>query len=368
MNAKESFVSTLVGTPAERIEDLRLLRGQGQYLDDLHRERMLHAAILRSPVPHGRILRVDGSAAMMYPGVRAVYTAADLGPSVPRIPMRLEPLPALKPFEQPVIAKDKVRYVGEPIAMLIADTPELAEDALDAIIAEIEPLPAVVDRENADAAGVFLFEAAADTDDPKPRTAKTNTNCAFTFLGVRGDADAAFAAAPYARKERFHVHRHTAMTMEMRGLLAEWDSARGRLTVHGASKVSFDNRRYLAAMLGLAEDSIDMIEVDVGGAFGVRGEFYPEDFLIPFAARRLGRPVKWAEDRREHLLAANHARDAECELEIACSREGRIWVARPRPHQYRRVHPHQRLHGIAQHRAGFRRALLDRACEIRGCR
>ena len=141
---------------------------------------------------------------------------------------------------------------------------------------------------------------------------------------VRGDADAAFRNAPYVRRERFAVQRHTAVTMELRGLLAEWDADQRRLTVSGAAKLPFFTRRVLAKMMSLPEDAVVMVENDVGGGFGVRGEFYPEDFLIPFAARRLGRPVKWIEDRREHLMATNHAREVDCDVEIACRRDGKI--------------------------------------------
>src|SRR5206468_6578228 len=140
----------------------------------------------------------------------------------------------------------------------------------------------------------------------------------------KGDADAAFEDAPYTRRERFSVQRFSAVTMEPRGLLAEWDAAKGHLTVSGMTKVVFHNRRILAKQLALPEDAISMIEADVGGGFGVRGEFYPEDFLIPFAARKLNRAVKWIEDRREHLLGTNHAREVDCELEIACERDGTI--------------------------------------------
>jgi carbon-monoxide dehydrogenase large subunit len=137
-----------------------------------------------------------------------------------------------------------------------------------------------------------------------------------------GDADAAFAKAEYRRKEKFACHRLTGLPLETRGQIAEWDA--GRLTVFGATKVLFFNRRILAPMLGVTEADIDMIEVDVGGGFGVKGEFYPEDFLVPFAARLLGRPVKWIEDRREHLVATNHSREVDCEIEIACRRDGTI--------------------------------------------
>ena len=143
-----------------------------------------------------------------------------------------------------------------------------------------------------------------------------------------GDADAAFAKAEYTRKETFRCHRLTGLPLETRGQISEWDAAKKRLTVFGATKVLFFNRRTLAPMLGVTEADIDMIEVDVGGGFGVKGEFYPEDFLIPFAARLVGRPVKWIEDRREHLIATNHSREVDCELEIACKRDGTILAMR----------------------------------------
>jgi aerobic carbon-monoxide dehydrogenase large subunit len=301
--------NAFVGSPVERIEDPRLLKGRGQYVDDLTRDGLLHAVILRSAAAHGRIRAIDTAAARARGGVVAVITAAEIGASVPTIPLRQEPLPALVQYQQPVIAHRKVRYVGEPIAVVVAESAALAEDALEAIAVDIEPLPAVADRARARKGDILLFE-------------ESGSNLASTITALRGDVETAFRDAPYVRRERFKVQRHSAVPMEPRGLLAEW--ADGRLTVCGAAKVAFPNRRILAKMLGLPELSIHMLEFDVGGGFGTRGEFYPEDFLIPFAARLTGRPVKWIEDRRENLLAGNHARDAECRLEIACARDGTI--------------------------------------------
>jgi carbon-monoxide dehydrogenase large subunit len=303
-----------VGKPIERIEDLRLLRGRGQYVDDLHRDGMLHAAILRSSVPHGLIKQIDFKKARAMPGVRAIFTAADIakhGGTVPTVPLRLLPLPELVPFEQPVIAQDKVRYVGEPLAVIVADSLAQAEDAADAIELDIETLPPVPDRHVSGTDESPLFEAHG-------------TNRAMKYTATKGDADAAFASAPYVRRERFSVQRHTAVCMEPRGVLAVWDGAKTKLTVMGAAKVPFQSRRTIAKNMDLPEDCIDMIEGDVGGGFGVRGEFYPEDFLIPWTARKLGRPIKWIEDRRENLLAANHSREMDCELEIACEKDGTI--------------------------------------------
>ena len=304
-------VNSLIGSPIERLEDLRFLRGRGEYVDDLARPGLLHAAILRSSVAHGRIRGVDVAAARALAGVQYVITAKEIGNPVPRVPMRLQPLPDFEPFAQPVMAETKVRYVGEALALVLAETPGIAEDALGLIEVDIEPLPAVADRHASAKNESLLFE-------------ETGGNRAITFRAVRGDAAAAFAGAPYVRRECFRTQRHMALPMEPRGLLAEWDAGRGRLTVYGAAKVLFFNRRTLAKQMGLSEGAIELIENDVGGGFGARGEFYPEDFLIPFAARFSGRPVKWTEDRREHLMCVNHAREAECDVEIACSRDGSI--------------------------------------------
>jgi len=304
-------VNAFVGQPIERLEDFRFVRGRGQYVDDLARKDMLHAAILRSAVAHGRIRNIDISHARKIPGVHSVITAADLGDSIPLVPMRLQPMPEFEAFGQPVMACDKVRYVGEALAMVLADSAGIAEDALGAIEVDIEPLPAIATWQSAAKNETLLFE-------------NKGSNVTMKFRAVLGDADAAFKNAPYTRRERFSTQRHTALPMEPRGLLAEWDAASGRLTLSGAAKVLFANRRILAKQLGLAVDAIDMVEYDVGGSFGARGEFYPEDFLIPFATRHVGRPVKWTEDRREHLMCMNHAREAACDVEIACARDGTI--------------------------------------------
>ena len=308
MNLK---AAPLIGQPVDRAEDLRFLKGAGKFVDDLKREGMLHAVLLRSGVAHGRIRALDASAARALDGVHAVITAAEIGENVPVIPLRLANLPEFKAYFQPVIAKDKVRYVGEPLAVVVAETPALAEDALGAIDVDIERLPAVPDRHAAARDQSLLFEASG-------------SNRAVRYSVAFGDADAAFAKAEYSRRESFRCHRLTGLPLETRGLIAEWDASASRLIIFGASKVLFFNRRVLAPMLGLAESAIDMIEPDVGGGFGVRGEFYPEDFLIPFAARHIGRPVKWIEDRREHLMATNHSREVDCEIEIACRRDGVI--------------------------------------------
>jgi len=301
----------LIGSAVPRVEDLRFLRGRGQFIDDIVREGQLHAVILRSPIAHGRIRAIDTGTALGLPGVHAIIIAADLPRPIPTVNIRLQPMPSLVPFHQPVLASDKVRYVGEPVALVLAESVGLAEDAAALINLDIEALPAVTDRHASCADKTLLFEAHG-------------TNLAVKYTAFLGDAEAAFRNAPYVRREKFRVHRHAAVPMEPRGLLAEWDASKRRLTVNGAAKVAFFNRRMLAEKMGLSEDDVDLVENDVGGGFGARGEFYPEDFLIPFAARFTGRPVKWTEDRRENLVASQHARDADCEMEIACARDGTI--------------------------------------------
>jgi carbon-monoxide dehydrogenase large subunit len=314
--------NTFIGTPMERREDLRFLRGRGEYVDDVAVPGLLHAVILRSSVAHGRLISIDASAALKLPGVHAVITAADMAGSEggpPIVPMRLQPLPEFKPFEQPVIAHGKVRYVGEPMAVVLATSVGIGEDALDLIAVEIEDLPAVADWQTAARNESILFD-------------KQGTNRSLVFEARKGDADAAFANAPYVRRERLRTGRHYGLTMEPRGVMATWDDANGKLTVYGAAKVPFFNRRILAAQIKLPVEQIEMIENDVGGGYGARGEFYPEDFLIPFAARHVGRPVKWIEDRRENLMTMNHAREEECDLEVACTRDGTILAIRGEVH------------------------------------
>ncbi|MFL6797532.1 MAG: xanthine dehydrogenase family protein molybdopterin-binding subunit [Xanthobacteraceae bacterium] len=308
---------TLVGQAVERAEDVRFLKGAGSFVDDLQRAGMVHAAILRSAVAHGRIRHLDTSGARAMAGVHAVVAAGDIAEKVPRIPLRLANLPEFQPFLQPVIAQHRVRYVGEPLAVVVADSAALAADALEQIDVEIDALPPVAAWNAAVSSAGLLFES-------------TGSNRAVRYQVSLGDAEAAFARADYVRRETFRCHRLTALPLETRGLIAEWDRSNSRLTVLGACKVLFFNRRALAPMLGIDETAIDMIEPDIGGGFGVRGEFYPEDFLIPFVARLVGRPVKWIEDRHEHLMATNHSREVDCELQIACSREGLILGLRGR--------------------------------------
>jgi carbon-monoxide dehydrogenase large subunit len=268
-------------------------------------------AVLRSAQAHARIVSIDIAAARSSPGVVDAFSTSDLGSELPEIPLRLAPFPGFERFLQPPLAGSKVRYVGEPVAVVVAEDRYRAEDALAKIVVGYEPLPAIVDPEAAAGSKTLIHEAAG-------------ANVASGYRVARGDVDAAFARADYRRAETFRMHRQTALPLETRGLVASFDVKTRRLRLWGATKVTYFNRRQLAAAFGLAETEVELIEVDVGGGFGVRGELYPEDYLVPIASRRCGRPVKWIEDRREHLMAANHSREMVCEIEIAAARDGNI--------------------------------------------
>lgn len=303
-------MNSFVGQPLERVEDFRLLRGKGTFVDDLMFEDMLYLAILRSPVAHGRIDRLDLEKARALPGVVAALSAPDFA-ALPVIPVRLAPLPGVERFVQRAIAGDKVRFVGEPVAVVVATTPEIAEDALELIDLEISSLPAVTDWTTASAGRSLLFE-------------EHGGNVAARYKVADGDVEKSFFSADYTRREMFRCHRHTALPMETRGLVATWDETKTCLRLWGSTKVLWYNRKSIAEALGLAPNQVELLATDVGGGFGVRGELYPEDFLVPFVAKMLRRPIKWIEDRREHLMATNHSREMDCDLEIACAQDGRI--------------------------------------------
>ncbi len=307
-----------VGASVPRLEDPRFLTGTGGYVGDLQRHAMLHAHVVRSPHAHARIVSIDSRTARARPGVEAVLTFADLAAGSGPIPIRLTPLSSLLEFLQWPLAHDRVRYVGEPVAVVVAHSRYAAEDAAELVDVVYEPLPAVVH-------GRAALEPGAPVLHDGP-----GTNLAAEFNMVVGDVDAAFVAPDLVIRERFKIQRHTANPLETRGLMAEFDRGRGILTVWGPTKVPHFNRTVLSELLGIGEHLLHFVEADVGGGFGVRGEFYPEDFLIPLLAMRVGRPVQWIEDRQEHLQAANHSREQEHDVEIAVLRDGTICGLRDR--------------------------------------
>lgn len=310
-------MASLIGASVKRKEDLRLIKGEGKYVADFRLPGMLHAAVVRSPHAHARLGPIRASAAMALPGVAAVITASDIG-SVGLIPTRLGARPSLLAYLQPPLAVDKVRYVGEPIAVVIAASRYLAEDAMDLIEAEYEPLPAVSDARLALEVGTPVLHAAI------------GGNLVDRLHTETGDVVAALAGADRRISERLTVQRHTGVPLETRGLVASFDAGSGVLTLWGVAKVAHFNRTLLSKLLNYPEHLIRFVELEVGGGFGVRGEFYPEDFFIPWAAMRLGRPIQWIEDRREHLMATNHSRQQLHEVEIGFRMDGSIVALRDR--------------------------------------
>ena len=262
---------------------------------------------------HARVRAFDTSPARSMPGVEAVLGARELGEALRPIPVRLVPDERLLRYLQHPLATDRVRYVGEPLALVVARSRAAAEDAAERVEAEFEPLPAVTDAARPPPAALFDH---------------TPDNLASVIEEGFGDVEAAFARAERVVRLTFRTGRHTAVPMETRGLVAVPDrgAARGegRLTIWGPTKVTHFNRGVLAAMIGWPEHRIRLVEPDVGGGFGARGEFYPEDFLVPCAALRLERPIKWVEDRVEHFSAINHSREQRYELALAIDPEGRF--------------------------------------------
>ncbi|MEI7739226.1 MAG: xanthine dehydrogenase family protein molybdopterin-binding subunit [Betaproteobacteria bacterium] len=310
MNSKDKYI----GHYTERIEDDSLLVGLSTFVDDVHLDHMLYAFVLRSTVAHGFIKEIKTDKAKTFPGVHAIYTGFDIAVEfnhqMPTIPIRLAPIEELKQFKQPIIAHEIVRYVGEPLAIIIADSLEKAQDASEAIEVDIEARP-VVNNWRSSAENLSVLHP------------QIKSNIGTVYHAKKGQINQN-TSQYFQRKEVFKVHRHTAVTLETRGLVANWDEDLEKMTVYGATKVPFFNRACLGETLQISPEKIDMIEVAVGGGFGVRGEFYPEDFLVPYSSKKLKRPIKWIEDRTENLLGTNHSREVECEMEITCEANGKI--------------------------------------------
>jgi carbon-monoxide dehydrogenase large subunit len=310
-------VSRYVGQSVRRSEDPPLLRGEARFVGDVRLPGMLHAAVLRSSAAHARLTVLNTQAASRHPGVIKVLTAADLE-EMPVIPMRLAPRDDLARALQRPLAAEKVRYVGEPLAVVVAGSRYEAEDALELIEVEYEPLEALVDvRAAIDPEAAVLHDSVPD-------------NVAGRLLVTSGDCEQAFADADLVLEEEFFVQRHSGVPLETRGLVADYEKGTQTLTVWGPTKVVHFNRTVLAVMLGMAESRIRFVEPAVGGAFGIRGEFYPEDYLIPLLAIRLARPVCWIEDRTEHMQAANHSREQLHSVKVGVKKDGRILALQDR--------------------------------------
>lgn len=316
-----------VGQPIRRFEDARLLRGEGQFVADLVLPDMLHIAFVRSSVAHARIKSVDLTRALQSPGVQFAMSGLELAREIPPVQDQQLPLPqkwrATVPHKifdprQPLLAWDKVRHVGEAVAVVLADSRYLAEDAAERVRVEYEPLPPVVDVEAALAADSALIHE------------RNGSNLLAEFSIAKGDADGVFRTAPRILKRRFRHHRYAGVPMECRGVTAQHDRRADAVTIWSSTQVVHWVRREAALTLGLPEARVRCVALDVGGGFGTKAHVYPEDLLMPFLARRYGRPVQWIEDRLEHLQSACHSRDQVHEAEIAFDDAGRILALRDR--------------------------------------
>jgi CO/xanthine dehydrogenase Mo-binding subunit len=300
-----------VGQSIKRVEDPRLLAGKARFIDDLSLPGMLHASFVRSPYAHARVTSIDTSRALALDGVVAVFTGADLaehiGPLVASGPMRDEVLTAMR---QP-LATEKVRHVGDAVAVVVATTPYIAEDGRDLVDVSWEPLPPVLDP-----------ETALEPDAPLLDESLGTNNIAH-IENSAGDVERAFAEADHVFSKRFVVGRSTAAPIEGRGIIAEYDErGGGHMTIHVSSQMPHLHRLLIAPVLGMPEGRITVRVPDVGGAFGLKCTVFPEDAVIPAVARRLGRPVKWIEDRWENLAAALHSKGMVCSMDIAVDADG----------------------------------------------
>jgi carbon-monoxide dehydrogenase large subunit len=300
------------GQSVKRFEDPRLLTGQGAFLDDLTFPGMLYAAVLRSPHAHARLTSIDTAAAQRMPGVVAAIIAVDLEGVVETIPTRQETeAEELRPPVHPVLARDKVCYVGQPVAIVVAQEPYLAQDARELIRVDYTPLPAVIDPLEAVRAGTPIVHEAL------------GTNIALRTRNAGGDIAAAWAQAEHVVRQRYHVQRLAPTPLETRGMVADYQPQGDMLTVWDSTQHPHTVRDHLAHVLRRPANSIRVVAPDVGGGFGEKGGLYPEEVAIPYLAMRLGRPVKWVEERWENLLAF-HGRGHTVDVEAAVQRDGTL--------------------------------------------
>jgi aerobic carbon-monoxide dehydrogenase large subunit len=298
--------TTWIGVSVERLEDRPLVTGHGCFAGDVSFPHQLHMRVVRSAHAHGRLVSIDLKQARALPGVVAIWTAADIA-DLPLIDFREGPNERLAPFRQPALARDRTRYVGEPVAAVFAIDPYLAEDAAELVDVVIDELTAVTDASRP----------------PSEFAAGLTTEPTICRQGYGNIAEAFKEAAAVVELD-LSVGRHSGVPLETRGAIGRYDAARDVLELHGAAKVPHKNRESLARMLGRSTGGIHLYEGHVGGGFGIRGEIYPEDILVLVAAMRLGRPVKWLEDRREHMIAANHSRQQRHRIRAAVDAEGRL--------------------------------------------
>jgi carbon-monoxide dehydrogenase large subunit len=319
--------SRFIGRSLKPHKTSRFLTGSGVYVADIHLPNMLHAALVRSLHAHARIHGVDVKEALRLEGVVGVWTGNDIEGRISRFPESFEIHPApwlkgVKPVLQAprptALARGKVHYVGEPVAIVVAEDRHKAEDAVDAIEVEYEELPVVVDPEESLKPTAILVH-----DDSK-------NNIVFGFSVNKGNVDQALRDAPYTLHERFRHHRYCAAPLEGRGVVAWVEAKTNVLTVWSSTQMPHLVRRQIAAQLNLPEERVRVIAPDIGGGFGPKVFVYPEEILVPFLALQLGRPVKWIEDRREHFISTAHGRDQIHDVELGFDQEGRIVALRDR--------------------------------------
>jgi len=304
----------LVGASVPRLEDEPLLRGKGRFVDDLHMPGMLQAAFLRSPHAHALVGAIRKDAALAVKGVHAVLTRDDLRPHL-RNEYLVVGLPS-KDYKQnlnrPVLVADEAVYVGQPVVMVIADNRYIAEDAVDLVQVDWLPLPAVGD-----------CKAALSADSPKVHRSSPHNLLADFTMGY-GDVDACFGAAKHVLKEKYWQHRGGGHSIECRGAVAIHDDNDGRLTLWTSTQMPHAAQRILCEMLGVDEEGVRVVTPDVGGGFGPKLVFYPEDVCVALGAMIIGRPVKWIEDRLEHFVATTQERDQYWDVEVAADADGRL--------------------------------------------
>lgn len=307
---------TYVGKKITRLEDDVLLAGEATFIDDIQLDGMLHLAVVRSQMAHARIASIDVSAARDLPGVAAVYTIDDLLPvlSQERIPENF-PTPGDRVDVGPyVLARDEVCYVGEPIVAVIAENRYVAEDAAQLVVVDYDPLPVLADPRDA---------AKPDAPLVNSRQAEPG-NIVHDLDFGHGDADKAFANAAHVVRSELYQHRGVSNSMECRGSIARYDPLRKTFTMWSSCQAPHSHRSVLVYLLGLDEAQIRVIVPSIGGGFGPKLLFYPEDGIISAAALLLGRPIKWIEDRREHLITTTQERDQFWDVEMALDAEGKI--------------------------------------------
>lgn len=309
------MVGRAVGASVKRVEDPRILRGRGRYVDDLTLPNMAHLAFVRSTLPHGRILSIDASAALTVPGVLGVLTGEDLaGITQPMVVQGPEGYPMV-PFHP--LALGKVRFVGDPIVAVVATSRALAEDAGELVEIELEPLAPVASMADAAAGRAPVWDEVGDNVFYRDRTSY-------------GDPDGAFAGADRVVRASFSQHRHANVPMEGHALLADFDGPRGELTIHASHQVPHVLRMNVAALLGHPVNRTHVLTADIGGAFGQKGTVSREEVAVCAASKVLGRPVKWIEDRVENLQAGGQAREEDLDVEAAVRSDGTLVALRVR--------------------------------------